>query len=208
MHFSLSLSLVKLEYENAADTPVKESLPTPHQLYRHGLEHLNLSIDYWQRALAIINLSLANSVLSTNQPDLIQHDESGSQTRLNDLKQKIEFLLNKIDVSSTANELQLILEQEEQTLSTRLTTTASIDPSTVVLNRGESIRIQHELQTVLSVQSDLNTFNDRRSLKSIRSTDSFESCPDVTKTSVIVQIKNYSFFSLLIRMQSGLMLVI
>lgn len=187
---------------------MKESLPTPHQLYRHGLEHLNLSIDYWQRALAIINLSLANSVLSTNQPDLIQHDESGSQTRLNDLKQKIEFLLNKIDVSSTANELQLILEQEEQTLSTRLTTTASIDPSTVVLNRGESIRIQHELQTVLSVQSDLNTFNDRRSLKSIRSTDSFESCPDVTKTSVIVQIKNYSFFSLLIRMQSGLMLVI
>ena len=93
--------------------------------------------------------------------------------------------MNKIDVGSTANELQLILEQEEQQQQgPTLTSSAnnlSIDYSTVVLNRSESTRIQHELQTVLSVQSDLNTFNDRRSLKSIRSSDSFESCPDVRK---------------------------
>lgn len=90
--------------------------------------------------------------------------------------------MNKIDVGSTANELQLILEQEEQQQQPpALTNNLSVDYSTVVLNRSESIRIQHELQTVLSVQSDLNTFNDRRSLKSIRSSDSFESCPDVRK---------------------------
>ena len=60
------------------------------------------------RALTIINISLSN------QPDLIQHDEGLNQNRLNDLKQKIEFLLNKIDVISNTNELQLILEQEQE----------------------------------------------------------------------------------------------
>lgn len=170
-----------LEWENATDTPVKESFPTPQQLYKHGLEHLNLSIDYWQRALTIINLSLSNATILTNQPDLIQHDETLNQNRLVELKQKIEFLLNKIDVNSNANELQLILEQEQQqqTKSTLPLINSSIDNNLVV--RNESNRLQQELQTALSVQSDLNTFNDRRSLRSIRSSDSFESCPDVNR---------------------------
>ncbi len=141
---------------------------------------MNLSIDYWQRALTIINLSLSNATLLTNQPDLIQHDETLNQNRLFELKQKIEFLLNKIDINSNANELQFIVEQEQQqTKSTLPLINSSIDNNLVVSN--ESNRLQQELQTVLSVQSDLNTFNDRRSLRSIRSTDSFESCPDVNQ---------------------------
>jgi hypothetical protein len=137
---------------------------------------LNISIDYWQRALTIINLTLSNSSILINQ-----HDEILNQNRLNELKQKIEFLLNKIDVNSNADELQFILkqEQEQQTQSTLIN--SSIDKNFLILNRSESNRIQQELQTALSVQTDLNTFNDRRSLRSIRSSDSFQSCPDVKK---------------------------
>ena len=146
---------------------------------------MNLSIDYWQRALTIINLSLSNTIVLTNQPDLIQHDETLNQNRLAELKQKIEFLLNKIDVNSTANELQLILEQEQQVNLPSPSTNTSSDSYLTVLSRSESTRIQQELQTALSVQSDLSTFNDRRSLRSIRSVDSFESCPDVNKDLLI-----------------------
>lgn len=90
--------------------------------------------------------------------------------------------MSKIDVNSNANELAFILEQEKQTQSvieSSSLTNSARDDNTTVLNRAESIRVQQELQTLLSVQSDLNTFNDRRSLRSIRSTDSFESAPDV-----------------------------
>jgi hypothetical protein len=84
-------------------------------------------------------------------------------------------------VNSNTNELALLLEQEqeEQTRLILPIATNSIDHNSVIYNRSESIRVQQELQTALSVQSDLNTFNDRRSLRSIRSTDSFQSCPDV-----------------------------
>ncbi|CAF0743531.1 unnamed protein product [Adineta steineri] len=167
------------EWENATDTPVKESLPTPQQLYKHGLEHLNISIDYWQRALTIIDLSLPN------QSDLIQNDETSNSNHLNTLRNKIQFLLNKIDVNSNANELALLLEQEKEqqqqiqsTYDTLPLTNSLTDNSLVILNRSDSIRVQQELQTILSVKSDLSTFNDRRSLRSIRSNDSFESCPD------------------------------
>ncbi|CAF0899988.1 unnamed protein product [Rotaria sp. Silwood1] len=172
------------QWENAIDTPIRESLPTPQQLYKYGLEHLNISIDYWQRALTIINYSLSNSLTLTNQPDLIQHDETLNSNRLIELRQKIQFLLNKIDVNSNANELALILEQEnEQQIkstfeSLPLTTTTNDYNNTILYNRADSIRVQQELQTVLNVQTDLNTFNDRRSLRSIRSTDSFESAED------------------------------
>ncbi|CAF0903315.1 unnamed protein product [Adineta steineri] len=166
------------EWENATDTPVKESLPTPQQLYKHGLEHLNISIDYWQRALTIIDLSLPN------QSDLIQNDETSNSNHLNSLRNKIQFLLNKIDVNSNANELALLLEQEKEQQQIQSTydslplTNSLTDNSLVILNRSDSIRVQQELQTILSVKSDLSTFNDRRSLRSIRSNDSFESCPD------------------------------
>ncbi|CAF0885397.1 unnamed protein product [Adineta ricciae] len=164
------------EWENANDTPPKEIFPTPQQLYKHGLEHMNISIDYWQRALTFIDLSLSN------QPDLIQPDYSLNRNHLTELRQKIQFLLNKIDVNSNATELALLVEQEQQQLKSTYETlplpTSSIDDSLVILNRSESTRVQQELQTILSVQSDLNTFNDRRSLRSMRSTDSFESCPD------------------------------
>ncbi|CAF2494720.1 unnamed protein product [Rotaria sp. Silwood2] len=171
------------EWENAIDTPTRESLPTPQQLYKYGLEHLNISIDYWQRALTIINYSLSNSLVLTNQPDLIQHDETLNSSRLIELKQKIQFLLNKIDVNSNANELALILEQENEqqiksTLESLPLTNNINDNNLILFNRSESVRVQQELQTALSVQTDLNTFNDRRSLRSIRSTDSFESAPD------------------------------
>jgi len=174
-------------------------LPTPQQLYKHGLEHLNISIDYWQRALTIISLSLPNPPNETvNQNHLIQ------------LKQKLEFLLNKIDVNSNANELAVLLEQEqEQQLDSLPLTNSSIDNSLIVLNRSDSNRVQQELQTVLSVQSDLNTFNDRRSLRSIRSTDSFESCPDVNIKTIhrfIVLCKKTKLF--FYRMQNGLIQVI
>ncbi|UJR28673.1 hypothetical protein I4U23_009902 [Adineta vaga] len=164
------------EWENATDVPTREILPTPQQLYKHGLEHMNISIDYWQRALTFIDLSLSN------QPDLIQQDDTINRNRLSELKQKIQFLLNKIDVNSNANELALLVEQEQQQIKSTSETlplqNSSIGTSLVILNRSESTRVQQELQTILSVQSDLNTFNDRRSLRSIRSTDSFESCPD------------------------------
>ncbi|CAF0766691.1 unnamed protein product [Rotaria sordida] len=171
------------EWENAVDTPLRESLPTPQQLYKYGLEHLNISIDYWQRALTIINYNLSNSLILTNQPDLIQHNDALNSNCLIELKQKIQFLLNKIDVNSNANELALILEQEheQQIKSTfeSLPLTNNInDNNTILFNRADSIRVQQELQTALSVQSDINTFNDRRSLRSIRSTDSFESATD------------------------------
>lgn len=166
------------EWENATDTPVRESLPTPSQLYKHGLEHLNISIDYWQRALTIIDLTLANS---SSVLDPI--DTNSSHHHLSVLKQKIEFLLNKIDVSTNATELALLLQQEkEQLIASSIEslplTNSSFDQSLVILNRRDSNRVQQELQTALSVQSDLNTFNDRRSLRSMRSTDSFQSCPD------------------------------
>ncbi|CAM4797426.1 unnamed protein product [Rotaria magnacalcarata] len=170
-----------LKWENAVDTPTRESLPTPHQLYKYGLEHLNISIDYWQRALSIIDVSLTNSSTLTDQPDIIQSDETINSNRLIELKQKIQFLLNKIDVDSNANELALIFEQEQQLKSVSESlpvTTIAKDNNAIAFNRAESNRIQQELQTVLSVQSDLNTFNDRRSLRSIRSSDSFESAPD------------------------------
>ena len=167
------------EWENATDTPIRESLPTPPQLYKHGLEHLNISIDYWQRALTMIDLSLANS---SSVLDPI--DATSSHERLTELKQKIEFLLNKIDVSGNATELALLLQQEKEQLTASSIeslplTNSSFDQSLVILNRRDSNRVQQELQTALSVQSDLNTFNDRRSLRSMRSTDSFQSCPDV-----------------------------
>ncbi|CAF3404627.1 unnamed protein product [Rotaria socialis] len=169
------------EWENAVDTPTRESLPTPHQLYKYGLEHLNISIDYCQRALSIIDVSLTNSSTLTDQPDIIQSDEAINSNRLIELKQKIQFLLNKIDVDSNANELALIFEQEQQLKSVSESlpvTTIAKDNNAIAFKRAESNRIQQELQTVLSVQSDLSTFNDRRSLRSIRSSDSFESAPD------------------------------
>ena len=162
------------EWENATDTPARETLPTPQQLYKHGLEHLNISIDYWQRALTIIELSLAN-----------QADDRANENALLDLKQKVQFLLNKIDVTASAHELAFILQQEQATASTAASVPLSsntFDTTLTALNRQESNRVQQELQTALSVQSDLNTFNDRRSLRSIRSTDSFQSCPDVRRT--------------------------
>ena len=119
---------------------------------KHGLEHLNLSIDYWQRALTIINLSLSNNTILTNQPDLIQHDEANNQTRLNDLKQKIEFLLTKIDINSNASELQLVLEQEQSTQPSLVLINNTTDQGLPIFNRSESVRVQQELRTVLSVQ--------------------------------------------------------
>ena len=139
---------------------------------------MNISIDYWQRALTIINLSLSNQ---------------SDQNHLIDLKQKIEFLLNKIDVNSNANELASILEQEQEIKTTLPILINSTDNNSVLFNRSESIRVQQELQTALSVQSDLNTFNDRRSLRSIRSNDSFQSCPDV-KNKIHIFLINISFF--------------
>lgn len=141
-------------------------------MYKHGLEHLNISIDYWQRALTIINLTLTNS----NQPDLVPTTDTLNQNRLREIKQKIEFLLDKIDIVSTANELQLILTQEQEQLQLQNSTLANASTEN---NLTVSSRIQQEYQTALSVQSDLSTYNDRRSLRSIRSTDSFQSCPDV-----------------------------
>ena len=186
-----------LEWENAVDTPpVRETLPTPQQMYKHGLEHLNISIDYWQRALTMIELSLMN-----------QTDDRTNANTLIELKQKVQFLLNKIDVSASANELALILQQEQAA--------ASVVPSSPVpsrhldnylntINREESNRVQQELQTALSVQSDLTTFNDRRSLRSIRSTDSFQSCPDVN----FVKFYSIEFEIFLFRKLNGLILVI
>ena len=170
----------RTEWENATDTPIRESLPTPQQLYKHGLEHLNISIDYWQRALTIIDLSLANA-----SSVLDPLEAKSNHQHLSELKQKIEFLLNKIDVSGNANELALLIEQENEQLTASSIdslplTNSSFDQSLVILNRRGSNRVQQELQTALSVQSDLNTFNDRRSLRSMRSTDSFQSCPDVS----------------------------
>lgn len=97
-------------------------------------------------------------------------------------------------MNSNTNELQSILEQEQQVQSTfetlPLTTNTYDNNSLIVLNRSDSNRIQQELQTALSVQSDLNIFNDRRSLRSIRSSDSFQSCPDV----IFIFIPIQSFF--------------
>lgn len=135
---------------------------------------MNISIDYWQRALTIIDLSLAN-----------QADDRAHENALLDLKQKVQFLLNKIDVTASAHELAFILEQEQASASTAASLSLAnnaFDTTLNSLNRQESNRVQQELQTALSVQSDLNTFNDRRSLRSIRSTDSFQSCPDVRRT--------------------------
>lgn len=152
---------------------MREPLPSPQQLYKHGLEHLNISIDYWQRALAMIEISLVNST-----------DDRSTEIVLIELKQKVQFLLNKIDVNATANELATILRDEQAAAATTTTSVqysskTHLDNHLNTVNRQESIRVQQELQTALSVQSDLNTFNDRRSLRSIRSTDSFQSCPDV-----------------------------
>ena len=140
----------------------------------------------------MINLSLSNSYTLTNQPDLIQHDNTFNQYHLIELKQKIQFLLNKIDIDSNTNELTLLLEQEQKQ-RTRSESDHMNNYCSTLLNRTESTPIQQELQTVLSVQSDLTLFNDRRSLRSIRSTDSFQSCPDVMqKIKKIICLSTYS----------------
>jgi len=167
INFDCSNLLFALEWENAVETPTRESLPTPQQMYKHGLEHLNLSIDYWQRALTIINLNLSNEN---------QSDDALNLNRLKEIKQKIEFLLDKIDIVSTTNELRLILAQEEEQLQAHRATLVDTSNEN---NLAVSSRIHQEYQTALSVQSDLSTYNDRRSLRSIRSSDSFQSCPDV-----------------------------
>ena len=169
----LIFPLCQEEWENATDVPARESLPPPQQLYKHGLEHLNISIDYWQRAVEMIEVSLANP-----------SDDRSNEITLIELKQKVQFLLNRIDVTTTANELATIVQQEQAVLASTASAMKSLDSHPSTVNRAESIRVQQELQTALSVQSDLNTFNDRRSLRSIRSTDSFQSCPDVKLRSI------------------------
>ncbi|CAF1078619.1 unnamed protein product, partial [Didymodactylos carnosus] len=169
-------------WENADDTLTKELIHTPEQLYKHGLEHLNIAIDYWNRALNYID-NIAPSI--KNQPDLLlQTDKEITNLNTNflltslnktnhfELKQKLQFLLSKVDVSSDGPDL-LFLATDKRTKSPPLLSPTTSSPT---LNRQESIRQQQ--QTALNVQNDLNTFNERRSLCSIRSIDSFESCAD------------------------------
>lgn len=117
-----------------------------------------------------------------------------------ELRQKIQFLLNKIDVDANVNELASILEQEKEQTPSSIYESLSLinssnDNNATTLNRAESLRVHQEFQTILSVQSDISTFNDRRSLRSIRSTDSFESCPEVKLNSLYRLTKKFIHFT-------------
>ncbi|CAF0847033.1 unnamed protein product [Didymodactylos carnosus] len=166
-------------WENANDTLTKEIIHTPEQLYKHGLEHLNVAIDYWNRALNYID-TIIPSIQS--QPDLLLQTNNEINTNLlltsvdttnhSELKQKLQFLLSKVAIPSN------ITDSLFTTIDTRASSPLFSSPTTFVssFTRQESIRQQQ--QTALNVQNDLNTFNDRRSLCSLRSRDSFESCAD------------------------------
>lgn len=162
------------EWENARDdTSTTEALPTPQQLYRKGLEHMNVSIDCWQRALAMIDYNLRNSVI----------DQYTRRTFL-ELKEKVEFLLKKHDTPSKPLELNSIVQQEQENDSEYQSVPSSnsfIRDRFLASNQHETSRAQHDLRTAMSIQSDLSTFTDHRSLRSIVSNDSFQSCPDVSE---------------------------
>ena len=113
-------------------------------------------------------------------------DDQVNQKALIELREKLQYLLTKIDVFSTNHELANVLREARGSSSNTeyYSPTGNSIENSLTTDFQQSARIQQEMRTAMSVQSDLNTFNDRRSIRSIRSMDSFQSCPDVSQLKI------------------------